>query len=155
MANNKVLIASTAITVPTWTMNGLANGAGRVSSQIDLGPASRPRRFRWDAVAVFNATGLVQYEELEFYAAGTLQSDNTKVHGALGVTDTALSDTNQVRNLDHIGSVVVEDVTTNEMIAGSEFEFSGRYLSLVGFNNAGGSLTTLSFTLEQIPDEIE
>jgi hypothetical protein len=120
------------------SMEGLANNAGRVSAQIDLGASPRDALIMWHAELLMQATP-TQYTGIDFYAAAAYDADASMVWGDVGVADAALGDVDQLRNLLHIGSVIIEEAGTTKMVHGGVFDWPHRYISIVGHNNATGA----------------
>lgn len=123
-----------------FSVEGLANAAGRVSAQIDLGAVPRPGTFKWATKCQFQATP-TQYKTLDFYIATAPDSTNTFVDGQVGVADAALTDSDQLYNLKYIGSVTCESATSSvTLVAAGVFACAQRYLSIVAYNNSGASV---------------
>jgi len=98
-----------------WSVEGLVDGAGRVSIQIDLGAAPRASIFDWSCEVVFQATP-TQGDVLELYKAGAPEDDSTQIDGDVGAADAALGDIDQVRNCKFFGSVTAEEANTTKMV---------------------------------------
>lgn len=122
-----------------WSVEGVVDGAGRVSVQIDLGAAPRASIFDWSCEFLAQATP-TQGEPFEIYKAGAPEDDSTQVSGDVGATDAALGDVDQVRNLDFIGAVVAEEADTTKMVGDGSFVHTPRYLSFVCLNNTGATI---------------
>ena len=122
-----------------WSMEGIANAAGRVSAQIDLGAAPRPSLFAWSCEVQFQATP-TQGAGLELYIAGAPDGDSTQIDGDIGASDAALGDVDMRRNLKNIGFVVSENAAASEKcVSSGVFSHTERYLSLVGYNSSGAT----------------
>jgi len=134
-----LLISGAASADHAWSVEGISDGAGRVSIQIDLGARPDSYIFSWSGEVLFQATP-TQYNLLEFYKAGAPDDDSTQIDGDVGASDAALGDVDQVLNLDPIGSIIVEEADTSKMVGSGEFEHKDRYLSLVALNNAGSAV---------------
>jgi hypothetical protein len=65
------------------SVEGLANAAGRVSAQYDLGASPRPYLFTWSCEVQFQATP-TQYSGLELYIATAPDHDATQIDGDIG-----------------------------------------------------------------------
>jgi len=145
MANETYINKGTALLVNgeagaayAWSVEGVANGAGRVSAQIDLGAAPRPERFVWHCSAQWQATP-TQGSGLELYKAGARDGDATLIDGDIGSSDAALGDVDMRRNLAYFGFVTSENAAASEAcVKSGEFQHTERYISLVAYN-AGGS----------------
>jgi hypothetical protein len=123
-----------------WSVEGLANGAGRVSVQVDLGAAPRPERFKWVCEVQFQATP-TQGRGLELYIAEALDNAASRMSGDLGTADAALGDVDMRRNLKGIGYVVSENAAASEKcIAFGEFTTTARYITFVAYNDSGASV---------------
>lgn len=136
-----------------FSMEGVANAAGRVSAQKDLGAAPRPGLYRWSCEVQWQATP-TQGAVLELYAAGAPDADATQIDGDVGATDAALADVDMRRNLKFIGSVVSENAAASEKcVAHGVFEWPQRYISIVGYNAAGATInaTDSNFRFDLTP----
>lgn len=123
-----------------FSVEGISNGAGRVSAQYDLGAAPRPALFSWSCEVQFQATP-AQGSGLELYIAGAPDGDATQIDGDIGSTDAALGDVDMRRNLKFIGYVVSENNAASEKcVASGRFEHTERYISIVGYNASGATV---------------
>lgn len=139
------------------SVEGLANSAGRVSAQYDLGSAPRPYRFRWSCEVQWQATP-TQGGVLELYIAGAPDHDNTQIDGDIGTADAAMGDVDMRRNLRYIGCVVSENGAASEIcVASGVFEHYARYLSLAVYNAGGAAInatdTNFRFDMQPIYDQ--
>ena len=136
-----------------WSMEAVANAAGRVSAQIDWGAAPRPDWYEWSCEVQWQATP-TQGSVLELYVAGAPDADNTQLDGDVGTSDAALGDIDMRRNLKYIGCVVSENAAASEIcVASGTFQFTPRYMSIVGYNGAGATInaTDSNFRFNIIP----
>lgn len=136
-----------------WSMEGVANAAGRVAAQIDWGAAPRPDWYEWSCEVQWQATP-TQGAVLELYVAGAPDADSTQIDGDVGASDAALGDIDMRRNLKSIGAVVSENAAASETcVASGRFQFSQRYMSLVGYNAAGATInaTDSNFRFNIVP----
>lgn len=140
----------------SFSMEGVATGAGRLSTQHDLGASPRDFEFDWTAEALLQATP-TQYGTIDFYISVAPDNDSTMIPGDIGATDAALGDVDQLRNLQHIGSIVIEEADTTKMVGFGSFRCTGRYLTIVGFNNSGATVnaTDSNFIFNLIPKVIQ
>lgn len=147
MANESYINKGTALTISgvagadyAWSVEGVANGAGRVSAQIDLGAAPRAEEYAWSCEIMFQATP-TQYATFDIYAAGAPDGDSTQIDGDVGASDAALGDVDMRYNLRYIGSVVSENAAASEKcVASGRFRWTERYLTLVGYNGTGATV---------------
>ena len=122
-----------------WSMETIADGAGRVSIQVDWGAAPRANIYDWSAEALMQATP-TQGTTIDFYIATAPEDDATQVDGDLGVADAALGDIDQLRNLQYIGALVIEEADTTKMVGAGSFSTNVRFFSIVGMNNTGATI---------------
>lgn len=123
-----------------FTVEGLTNGAGRVSAQYDLGAAPRAAFFTWSAECQFQATP-TQGKGLELYIAGAPDGTNTQIDGDIGTTNAAMGDVDMRRNLKGIGYIVSENAAASEKCNTSgRFTHTERYISIAAYNDSGASV---------------
>lgn len=162
---NKVYIASETVKTfkdtggdVTWTLANLANAAGRISAQLDLGANSRSGIYQWMfryTAAVNPTVGL----GVNLYA---VFSDGTDVAGGLGTSDAAIA-TETI--LTHSNAQFIAPITANEASTSRAFTRFGtlwiptRYVSFAVWNALGQALTNTAgnhyLKLTPIPDEIQ
>lgn len=119
---------------------GLSNGAGRVSAQIDWGAQPRPAIYEWSCECQWQATPTAGLP-LDLYVAGAPDADSTQIDGDIGAVDAALGDIDMRKNLMYIGSVISENAAANEKcVASGTFFFPQRYMSIVAYNAGGFTL---------------
>lgn len=135
-----------------WSMEGVANAAGRMSAVIDLGVAPRPYMYRWRCKCAFQATPTAG-EKLRLYKS---ESDGTYEDGDVGVADAALAAA-QLTNMKQFGAVTVDTADTSDQITGGVVEVHERYVSIGGWNASGATLNATDsnfyFSLTPIYDE--
>jgi hypothetical protein len=134
-------------------MEAIASAAGRVSTQIDWGAAPRPDWYEWSCEVQWQATP-TQGSVLELYVAGAPDADATQIDGDVGATDAALGDVDMRRNLKFVGVVVSENAAASEVcVASGRFQFTQRYMTLVGYNAAGATInaTDTAFRFNIVP----
>lgn len=136
-----------------FSMEGVANGAGRVSAQIDWGAAPRPGMYAWSCEVQWQATP-TQGAALDLYVAGAPDGDSTQIDGDVGSTDAALGDVDMRYNLQYIGSVVSENAAASEKcVKSGQFSFDPRYMTVIGYNGGGASInaTDSNFRFDIVP----
>lgn len=119
-----------------FSMENVSAGAGRISAAYDLGAFPRAYVYKWECEAVWQATP-TQYRSLDLYVSGADTStdhDGDPNDGSAPI-DEALADVDMVRNMQAIGSVVIEDAATTVMRNSGIFVFPRRYIAIVGINN--------------------
>lgn len=124
-----------------WSMEGVSNGAGRVSAQFDLGSLPRGAIIEWSCEVQWQATP-TQGAVLELYAAGAPDHDATQIDGDIGNSDAALGDVDMRRNLRYFGCVMSENAAASEkcVASGRITNWTARYISFVGYNAAGATI---------------
>lgn len=164
MANESYINKGTSVLVNgevgagvAWSMEGVANSAGRVSDQKDWGVLPRPNRYAWSCEVQWQATP-TQGGILELYIACAPDGDSTQIDGDIGATDAALADVDMRRNLRYIGCVVSENAAASEKcVASGIFTSDKRYMSLVGYNAGGASInatdTAFRFDIQPVYDQ--
>jgi hypothetical protein len=119
-----------------FTLSALASLAGRVSAQYDRGAAAHAGWYEWRFSCQLTGTNVVG-AAVELYIA---TSDGAAMDGQVGTVDAALA-TDKRNNLRPMGTLVVDQVTTNvTMTASGEIYLPQRYLSVAVWN-----ATTLPF----------
>ena len=147
MANEAEVLSGTVISVNgeaganyALSAEGLVNGTGRVSAQIDLGASPRDGIYAWSCEVQFQATP-TQFKTLDIYAAKAPDGDATQIDGDVGNADAALADIDMRSNLQYIGSVVSENAAASEKCnASGVFTTYDRYLTIVIYNDSGATV---------------
>lgn len=164
MANKIYLQRETEITFKSsggsaaFTPTSVANGAGRISAQCDLGAAPKSRLYRWRVKTACAATPTVG-NLIRLYLV--CADDATDLDGNAGTSDAAYNTENLLKNLQHIGNVVIDVAGTGAQKASSlgAFEIASRYISVVWWNASGAALSATAgdhqLVLVPVPDEIQ
>lgn len=147
MANEVYINKGTALLVNgeaganvAFSVENVANAAGRVSAQIDLGVLPRPALFEWSCEVMFQATPTAG-RALELFIATAPDQDATQIDADVGNADAALAASSMRYNLRKIGAVVAESATAGEkFVASGVFECTQRYLSIVAYNDSGAAV---------------
>lgn len=133
----------------TWTLKNLSNGAGRISSQLDLGAYPRTTRYRYWARAKWQATptqyqlfsiGVVGWDDDAGTSYATGNFTQTTDSGTRdGSTAIVLAD---LTNLLPLRPIVVDKASASFFFTSSGLvELPWRYIQLVGWNGGGSALT--------------
>lgn len=119
---NKVYVIPEAAT--TWTdttgdlamtLNNLAAGTGRQGAQLDLGTAARADRYAWRAWFQAATTPVLdQHVDVRIKTSDGTNPDNDD-----GTGDIAVSAEDKLKNLDQIGSILVDEAATGVTFAAS------------------------------------
>lgn len=135
-----------------WSMEGIANGAGRISAQIDLGADPRPFMYRWRCQVMYQATPTAG-TDLRLRKA---ESDGTYEDDGLGEADAAVA-TEPTSNARQFGAVKTQAAGTQANIGGGLIELYEQYVSLVGWNASGATTdatdSDFQFFLTPIADQ--
>ena len=140
-----------------WSVEGVTNGAGRVSAQIDLGAAPRAYVYQWSCELQWQATPTAK-ATFDIYISESPDGDATQRSGDEGAADAALGDVDSARNMKFIGSVVSENAAASEKcVASGELVTYARYISMVCINNGGATInaTDSNFRFDIQPKFIE
>lgn len=122
-----------------FSMEGVATGAGWVSAQYNLGASARDWQITWYCELLCQATPTAN-NTVDFYAVGAPDNDATMVTGDVGQTDAAWTVENTLHNLYHLGAVTIDTADTSKQVAQGVFEWSSRYLSILGWNASGAAI---------------
>ena len=123
-----------------FSVEGLANAAGQVSAQINLGIAPRQHTYKWSCEVQFQATP-TQGASLDLYYATAPDGDSTQIDGDIGSSDAALGDTDSKRNLTFFASVISENAAASEKcVASGTITILDRYLTIVAINESGAAV---------------
>lgn len=164
MANDVKEILGTPITFLStggsyaFTPTSLAQNTGRVSAQGDLGTAPRARFYEWRAKSKSAGTVVVGDALVDIYLS---TSDGTYQDGTPGTTDAALSNIEKARNMQYVGSLIIEATATGAVNSMGIVELPNRYVSVVFVNRLSTAVALSStasdhgFQLTPILDEIQ
>lgn len=138
------------------SMEGVTNGAGRVSAQHDRGSTAHAGMYAWVCFTAWQATP-TKNETLDLYLAEA--GNATDIAGDVGTSDADLGSLDQLSNLRHFGEVNVETAGTTKMVSAGVIEIRHQFISLVVVNNGGATLNATdsvsNFLLYPTPDEIQ
>lgn len=162
MANEVLVKQGTTI---VWTSSGgdkgitltsLANNAGRIGASLDRG-ATHSRKMRFWLQVDF-AVAPTKGTSVDLYIMTS--DNNTDWDGGTAPTDAALGSADTLPQYTHVGSLVVDDLTTPMQSTSFEIECGARYIAPVVFNNATGQALTSTGTdqiirMTPIIDEIQ
>ncbi len=137
------------------TLNNLAADAVRVGARKDWGAGSTSEWYTWRLTVQFETPPVVG-ETIDVYLS---LSDGTEEDGQVGVADAA-GDTNTLKNLKHIGSLIVTSTDADhDMTASGICRIPTRYASPIIHNNTVDNLQatndTGELTLTPIPPEVQ
>lgn len=160
---NKVYVTSD--TAKTFTSSGgdaainmasLANNAARMGASVDLG-ASHAKRYRCEVQVDFGSAP-TKGTTVDYY--GVTSDDNSNWDGGTAPTDSALGSVDTLPQLQYLGSIVLDDITTPNQRSSFDCEITARYIAPVAHNNGTGQSFTATGTDQIIklipkPDEIQ
>ncbi len=138
------------------TLQNLATVAGRQGAVHDFGVAARSPRFAWRFGCEFETAPVVG-EVVRIYAK---TSDGTDPDNDDGTGDIAVSAENKLKNLTHIGTLIVDEAVADVQMAASGFIIlPHRYFMPVVWNATADNLQNTAninvFTLTPVPIEIQ
>lgn len=141
-----------------WTPTSLANGAGRISDQLDLGASPRAAKFRWvlRAKLASPTVGLM----LRPYLIEASTAAITYQDGILGVSDAAIASeviTQYSGKL--LGPCPIQTNGTAFQVWSGKCKILSRYVSLMLWNASGvafsATATDHEFRLEPVNDQVQ
>lgn len=145
MANEQYLVRGTPLLFADTaqvedvaiTLSALATVTGRVSARYDQGTGAKPALWSMQLHCALTGTNIVG-ATVDLYVFG---SDGTYVAGEVGTADAALA-TDKRQNGMYVGSLVVDQTTTNVLMTSQPFTLfiPTRYFSVGVWNG-----TTLPF----------
>jgi hypothetical protein len=142
-------------TTESFTPTSLATVSGRQGAYHDFGTSARSRLYRWRAWLKPGATRVVGQQVQIYWTTG----DGTHYDNDDGTGDIALSAADKLRNLQQIGTVVIDENAAVDMGSSGVIEVETRYGAPVFYNATANSLsataTDYGFKLTPIPDEIQ
>jgi len=138
------------------TLTSVAATAGRQGALRDFGVAARPLEHFWRAFVVF-ATAPVVAESIDIYWK---TSDGTNPDNDDGTGDIAVSSVDKLRNLQYLGSIIVDEASaTPVFVASGKFDISARHGGPVFWNATADALSSTAldhgFSITPIPMEIQ
>ncbi len=128
-----------------FTPKNIANGAGRISSQLDLGSTLiRPERYGFFAETQLQATTPVIGQAVNMFMAFGDTAGTYGLPGRIGTSDAALSTLALTYNMHFFGSLIVDTTSADSKLTRpGELWIPAhvRYCTLVWWNATGASLT--------------
>lgn len=161
---NKILVNTGAPV--TWSPSGgtyllsctsLANGAGRIGAQHDLGAGVTDRLCEWEFRFRSATTPSIGEVVRVYIATGR---GGTYTAGSLGTADAAVSSEDLLRNTDPLGAVEVDAAsTTKDFVRRGLLYVRARYLSPIIWNASGVAFSAtaghMEFTIWPSSDEVQ
>lgn len=138
------------------TLTSIAAGAGRQGALDDLGVAARSRRYAWRAYVKFATTPVVD----EYVGIFLKTSDGTNPDNDDGTGDAAVSAEDKLKNLQFIGSILVDEAsTTPTFVASGAVDIEHRHVAPVFWNYTADALSSTAadhgFDLTPVPSEVQ
>lgn len=159
---NRVLVHSNTASVFTasggaavFTADNIGNGAGRNSSQLDLGASARPQRYKLGFVYKTGGTGPAVTSAVRIYL-----QDGENASADL-TADAAVSAETALNNFRLVGQLLTNTTATANTVYYVEFDVivTGRYVVVAIWNATGqtnnATANTNKITLTPIDDEIQ
>lgn len=120
------------------TLTSLASDAGRQSAEYDRGAADLDSLYEWRAYCKFATTPVVG-ETVDIYLK---TSDGTHDDNDDGASDAALSAEDKLKNLQLLGSIVVDEASaTPEFSASGTTTINARYIQVVVENSTADAFS--------------
>lgn len=140
------------------TFTSVANGAGRLGGQLDLGDllvantAARATFYRWYVKTKCQATGLAIGNTLDLYFAhwnNDASGAASDPDGGVGSADAAFATAALLNNLTPAGSIIVDSTAGSTVLAKSGFIWLPyRYVSPVLWNASGATASATATDTE-------
>lgn len=141
------------------TMTSLANGAGRISDQLDRGGGSKPGLYTIQIKTKAAAALAVGVQLRAYLIESSVSAD---VPGNLGVSDAAVSSEDKLRNLGAPVATINADSTSNgevQISSAIPVFILSRYISVAVWNALGQALSGTAgdhvITLVPTPAEMQ
>ncbi len=138
--------------------DGIADGTGWQSAQIDLGAAPRSDRFKFKGFLQLQATTPVVGNTIRQYlsTSRTATASTAKASNDDGLTSVVVSAEDKLKNLMQIDSIIVDQAAADiEFVASGEVTLLERYVQIVWWNASGAAISTdvdeSGFVLTPIP----
>lgn len=144
----------------TFTPTSLANGAGRVSAQVDLGAAPRAQWYRYTMKAKCATTPVVG-NSIRAYLFDGDNASTTRQAGTVGTADAAVAAEALFLNASQQVTPLMVDAasTAKSFQAAGLVRITGRYVSVGWWNATGQALSAtagdMEFTLTPVYDEVQ
>lgn len=141
----------------------VANGAGRVSAQLDRGSGAKPGRYAVWATVKFVTAAPTVGAPVRFYLAEGFGTGTDQIAGNPGTSDAAISAETSFYGFSKLGDLVVDTASTaRDMVQFLGYaEISARYISVGLWNASGGTVdandgaASTFVTLVPVPPEIQ
>lgn len=138
------------------TLANLVTGSGQISDRYDLGAAARSEWYEWRATFQFDTAPVIG-ESVDIYIS---TSDGTNEDGQEGISNATIGDIESLKNMSHIGSVIVTSVDVDhDMTAAGICRIVSRYFSVVVHNNTADNLKNNTgvnmIMITSIPPEVQ
>ena len=144
-----------------FEVHNLAASAGRQSAQIDLGEGAVAGWYEWRAFVQFADTPVLG-EHIGIYLKTAGSSDSATAHpdNDDGTGYGSVSAEDKLRNLQWIGSIIVDEAAANvEMVASGMVYIGARAFNIVVWNHSADALTNdvneNGVMLSPVPDEVQ
>ena len=136
------------------TLTSVAAAAGRQGALDDFGTAARAREYAWRAWIKF-ATAPVVGERIDIYWKS---SDGTSPDNDDGTGDAAVSAEDKLKNLEYLGSIIVDEASATPLfVASGFFEIPHRHGAPVFWNATADALSSTAldhgFKITPVPME--
>ncbi len=122
-----------------FTPTGVADSAGRISAQLDLGASGRASLYKW-IVRTKSAATMTAGKVIE---VRLVTSDGTRVDGNFGASDAAVSDGGSRVNAAMVGQAIGDRATSggDVVVASGMVTIVDRYVQVLWWNALGVALS--------------
>jgi hypothetical protein len=126
----------------TFSVDGISNGAGRVSARADFGAAPAPDMFEVTMEIDATSTPTTATVARVYVIGADASTGGTRVDGGWSESDQAASDEDRFRNCKLIASVQADEVSGNKFTRTERFSDSRRYFQVAVWNAYGVALSS-------------
>lgn len=129
----------------TFTVDGIANGAGRISARVDMvGASPAPDFFEITCQVKATSTPTTGTVARVYVVGADAATGGTRADGGWAETDAAASDEDRFRNTTVVAAVQADEVSGNVFTRTVRYADSRRYFQVAVWNAYGVALSATS-----------
>lgn len=142
-----------------FTPTSLGTGAGRQGAMHDLGAGARSLEFAWRAFIKPGATRVVGESVRIYIKTGSGATAGARPDNDDGTGDIVVSAEDKLRNLDQIGTLIIDENAAVEMVKSGYILLPHRWVAPIFWNATANALSTTAadfgFDLTPTPRELQ
>ena len=165
MVNKVYILEETAITwrstggTELFTPTSLGAAAGRQGAMHDLGASARALEFAWRAFIKPGATRVVGEVMRIYIKTGSGATAGARPDNDDGEGDIVVSAEDKLKNLDQIGTLLIDENAAVQMVKSGYVELPHRWIAPIFWNATANSLSATAadfgFDLTPVPPQIQ